>query len=195
MSLTGAVVIRASGHQQTGEPPYSIFFTEGSGCATGKYVCERLLTWIPPHAVSNAILDVALAEEEPPIVVNLIHPRPIAWGGQLCGLLRTPQPSIRSLVPFFLWLEKFESSAKDARVKNIKRIPAIKLLDFMRSVTRSDITIRASSEMLSEAGTLLHSPRMWLSASVRQSRSWSRYRRQMQYSGWTIGRRWGYSDE
>ncbi|KAG2344212.1 hypothetical protein BDR05DRAFT_200616 [Suillus weaverae] len=99
------------------------------------------------------------------------------------------------LVPFLLWLEKFESSAKDAREKNTKRIPAIKLLDFMRSVTRSDITIRASSEMLSEVGTLLHSPRMWLSTSVRHSRSWSRCRRQMQYSGWTIGRRWGYSDE
>jgi len=56
------------------------------------------------------------------------------------------------LVPFLVWLEKLEPSAKDAKDENIKRIPAIKLLNFMRSMTRSDITIRASCEMPSEAG-------------------------------------------
>ncbi|KAG2030445.1 hypothetical protein BDR03DRAFT_974585 [Suillus americanus] len=34
----------------------------------------------------------------------------------------------------------------------MKRIPAIKLLDFMRSMARSDVVIRASGEMASEAG-------------------------------------------
>ncbi|KAG2105447.1 uncharacterized protein F5147DRAFT_702392 [Suillus discolor] len=56
------------------------------------------------------------------------------------------------LVPFLVWLEKLEPSAKDAKDESIKRIPAIKLLNFMRSMTRSDITIRASCEMPSEAG-------------------------------------------
>lgn len=54
-------------------------------------------------------------------------------------------------VPFLVCLEKVESSAKDAREGNIKRIPVIKLLCFMRSMTRSDITIRAPGEMPSEA--------------------------------------------
>jgi hypothetical protein len=48
-------------------------------------------------------------------------------------------------------LEKLESSAKDVREENIKRIPAIKLLGFMCSMTRSNITIRAFGEMPSEA--------------------------------------------
>ncbi|KAG1733502.1 putative aminoadipate reductase [Suillus lakei] len=117
---------------------------------------QWLLTWIPPHAVSNAILDVAFAEEEPPIVVNLVHPRPIAWEAVMRPVAHAiaehkftsvPLP----LVPFSVWLEKLESSAKDAREENTKRIPAIKLLDFMRSITRLDITIRASG---SEAGGL-----------------------------------------
>lgn len=54
-------------------------------------------------------------------------------------------------VSFLVWLKKFESSAKDAREEDMKRIPAIKLLCFMLSMTRSDITIRASGEMPSEA--------------------------------------------
>ncbi|KAG2030448.1 hypothetical protein BDR03DRAFT_974588 [Suillus americanus] len=34
----------------------------------------------------------------------------------------------------------------------MKRIPAIKLLDFMRAIARSDVAIRASGEMDTEAG-------------------------------------------
>ncbi|KAG2145446.1 uncharacterized protein EDB93DRAFT_1251316 [Suillus bovinus] len=56
------------------------------------------------------------------------------------------------LVPFLVWLKKFDLSAKDAREGNIKLIPAIKLLNFTRSVIPSDITIRASSKIPSEAG-------------------------------------------
>ncbi|KAG0703313.1 putative aminoadipate reductase [Suillus ampliporus] len=105
---------------------------------------KGLLSWIPPHAVSNAILDVAFAEEEPPIAVNL----PVADAIVKHNVTSDPLP----LVPFSEWLEKLESSAKDLSEENIKRIPAIKLLDFMRFITRSDIAIRASGEMRSEAG-------------------------------------------
>jgi len=56
------------------------------------------------------------------------------------------------LVPLSEWLEKLESSGKDVSEENMKRIPAIKLLDFMRFITRSDIAIRASGELSSEAG-------------------------------------------
>ncbi|KAG2119415.1 putative aminoadipate reductase [Suillus clintonianus] len=118
---------------------------------------QRLLSWIPPHAVSIAILDVAFAEEEPPIVVNLVHPRPIAWGAVMRPVAQAiAEHKITSvplpLVPFSAWLEKLESSAKDASEETIKCIPAIKLLDFMRSITRSDITIRASGEMSDVGG-------------------------------------------
>ncbi|KAG1819054.1 uncharacterized protein BJ212DRAFT_1567944 [Suillus subaureus] len=116
-----------------------------------------LLSWIPTHAVSNAILDVAFAEEEPSIAVNLVHPRPVAWG----ALMRPVADAIFErritsvplpLIPFSEWFEKVELGAKNASEANIKRIPAIKLLDFMRLMSRSDIAIRASGEMYSEVG-------------------------------------------
>ncbi|KAG1750096.1 putative aminoadipate reductase [Suillus lakei] len=116
----------------------------------------RFVSWIPPHAVSNAILDVAFAEEGPPIAVNLVHPRPIAWrtlmqpiGDALFERKVTGNPL--PLVSFSEWLEQLESRAKDLSEENIKHIPAIKLLNFMRFMTRSDIAIRASGEMCSEA--------------------------------------------
>ncbi|KAG1870690.1 putative aminoadipate reductase [Suillus subalutaceus] len=118
---------------------------------------QGFVSWIPPHAISNAILDVAFAEEEPPIVVNLVHPRPTAWKTLMQPIADAmvehkitnhPLP----FVPFSEWVERLESSAKDVSKETMKRIPAIKLLDFMRSMARSDIAIRASGEMASEAG-------------------------------------------
>ncbi|KAG2117013.1 putative aminoadipate reductase [Suillus discolor] len=118
---------------------------------------KGFVSWIPAHAVSNAILDVAFAEEKPPIAVNLVHPRPTAWktlmqpiADALVERKVTSYPL--PLVPFSEWLEKLELSAKDLSEETMERIPAIKLLNFMRSMARSDIAIRASGEMGSEVG-------------------------------------------
>ncbi|KAG2076580.1 putative aminoadipate reductase [Suillus decipiens] len=118
---------------------------------------KGLVSWIPPHAISNAILDVAFAEEEPPIVMNLVHPRPVVWRALMEpiaeALVKHKATShALPLVPFSEWLEKLELSAKDFNEETMKRIPAIKLLDFMRAMTQSDLAIRASGDMTSEAG-------------------------------------------
>ncbi|KAG1779119.1 putative aminoadipate reductase [Suillus placidus] len=118
---------------------------------------KGFVSWIPPHAISNAILDVAFAEEEPPIAVNLVHPRPIAWKTLIQSVAdalveRKVTSYPLPLVSFPEWLGKLELSAKDLSEETMKRIPAIKLLNYMRSMARSDIAIRASGEMGSEAG-------------------------------------------
>ncbi|KAG2093538.1 putative aminoadipate reductase [Suillus discolor] len=120
---------------------------------------QGFVSWIPPHAISNAILDVAFAEEEPSIAVNLVHPKPTAWKALIQPIADAlvehkvtshPLP----LVPFSEWFERLESSAKDASEETMKRIPAIKLLNFMRAMAHSDTAIRASGKMDSEAGGL-----------------------------------------
>ncbi|KAG2361461.1 putative aminoadipate reductase, partial [Suillus spraguei] len=117
---------------------------------------KGLVSWIPPHAISNAILDVAFAEEEPPIVMNLVHPRPVVWRALIEPIAdalveRKVTSHPLPLVPFSEWLEKLELSAKDLNEETMKRIPAIKLLNFMRALTQADLAIRASGDMASEA--------------------------------------------
>ncbi|KAG2145394.1 male sterility protein-domain-containing protein [Suillus bovinus] len=121
---------------------------------------KGVVSWIPPHAVSNAILDVAFAEEEPPIVVDLRHPRPVVSTMLIQSIADAlferkitsyPLP----LVPFSEWFEKLESSAKGLSKETLKRIPAIKLLNFLRFMARSDIAIRASGEMSCEAAGMI----------------------------------------
>ncbi|KAG2364532.1 putative aminoadipate reductase [Suillus spraguei] len=72
---------------------------------------KGLVSWIPPHAISNAILDVAFAEEEPPIVMNLVHPRPVVWRALIEPIAdalveRKVTSHPLPLVPFSEWLEK-----------------------------------------------------------------------------------------
>jgi thioester reductase-like protein/acyl-CoA synthetase (AMP-forming)/AMP-acid ligase II len=120
---------------------------------------QGFVSWIPPQTISNAILDVAFAKEEPPIVMNLVHPRPTAWRNLMQPIADAmvahkvtshPLP----FVSFSEWFEKLELSAKDVSEETMKRIPGIKLLDFMRAMAQSDSVIRASGEMGTEAGGL-----------------------------------------
>ncbi|KAF8838091.1 hypothetical protein BDN67DRAFT_127287 [Paxillus ammoniavirescens] len=39
----------------------------------------RVAPWLPPHAVSDAILGVASAGDGPPIANNLVLSRPVVW--------------------------------------------------------------------------------------------------------------------
>ncbi|KAG1798498.1 uncharacterized protein HD556DRAFT_1430829 [Suillus plorans] len=108
-----------------------------------------VVSWTPPHAVSNTILDVAFVQEKPPIAMNLVHPRPVACRTVMQAIAdalveRKVTSYPLPLVPFSKWLEKLESNAKDL---SKERILAIKLLNSMRPIAQSDIVTRASGEM------------------------------------------------
>ncbi|KAF8835574.1 putative aminoadipate reductase [Paxillus ammoniavirescens] len=113
-------------------------------------------SWLPPHAVSAAILDVAFAQNEPPIVVNLVHPRPVEWVSLMKPISSTLyQKNLTSellpLVPFDQWVSSLEKCAADTSEDNIRLVPAIKLLNFMRSLAQGDIATRQSDRSDAEA--------------------------------------------
>ncbi|KAH7928011.1 putative aminoadipate reductase [Leucogyrophana mollusca] len=116
-----------------------------------------VVAWLPPHAVSNAILDVAFSQEQPPIAINLVHPRPVEWTAVMKpvgdALLRKAVSSEAvPLVPFKEWFARLEARAQDTSEENIRRIPAIKLLAFMRVLAGADTSIRESGNKNAEAG-------------------------------------------
>lgn len=86
------------------------------------------MAWLPVDAVSGAILDVAFSEDErPPIVVNLVHPRPVEWTALVepirdalfaKSVTMKPLP----LVPTAEWYQCLERYAVDANEETMKRV-------------------------------------------------------------------------
>ncbi|KAH0833861.1 putative aminoadipate reductase [Lanmaoa asiatica] len=115
-----------------------------------------LVSWLPPHAVSDAILDVAFADEEPPIAVNLVHPRPITWESLMQSiseavykkhLTSSPLP----LIPFTQWVARLEKYIVDASGEDVRRVPVIKLLGYTRTVAEGDAAMRRQSSPSDDA--------------------------------------------
>ena len=94
----------------------------------------KVTSWLPPHAVSDAILDVAFADEEPPIAVNVVHPRPIAWVSLMQpmseavyrkDLTSSPLP----LIGFSQWVARLNERAvaESMSEANIRRLVCVSI--------------------------------------------------------------------
>jgi hypothetical protein len=71
------------------------------------------------HAVSKAIIDVAFTEAQPPVVLNIVHPRPVEWSTIMRDvndalLAANVTTNILPMVPFSQWFEELEGRAKIA---------------------------------------------------------------------------------
>ncbi|TCD65360.1 putative NRPS-like protein biosynthetic cluster [Steccherinum ochraceum] len=93
--------------------------------------------WLTMNTTAHAMTDIILSVtgKPDPLLINLVHPYPVTWNTvfQFIGnALSKPLP----LVPFAEWLAKVESS-EDPDAQTLDRIPAIKLLPFLRRVGAS----------------------------------------------------------
>ena len=88
------------------------------------------VAWLPTDAVSGAILDVALGEDEPPILINVVHPRPVEWEALMKpisdalfakNITREPLP----LVPSAEWYRRLEKLAVNANEETIRRVVSL----------------------------------------------------------------------
>ncbi|KAI6117045.1 hypothetical protein EDD16DRAFT_1520243 [Pisolithus croceorrhizus] len=99
------------------------------------------VAWLPVDAVSGAILDVASSDDEPPTMANLVHPRPVEFealmkpiSDALFGnnITKERLPLVHSSE----WFHRLEKEAIDANEEKARRVPAIKLLDYLRMFDR-----------------------------------------------------------
>ncbi|KAF7973245.1 hypothetical protein HWV62_15753 [Athelia sp. TMB] len=118
---------------------------------------QGVAAWLPVDVVSQAVLDVALSEQAPTLVLNIVHPRPSQWttiieaiGHALhrAGVTEMAVP----LIPFGEWLGELEQRAVGADADAMARIPAIKLLDFFRGMAEMDTGVRRSGRTDMEVG-------------------------------------------
>ncbi|KAJ7052229.1 putative aminoadipate reductase [Mycena amicta] len=88
------------------------------------------VAWLPTEAVSQAIVDIALTEDEQPFAVNLVHPRPVVWDAVMGAMAQVAQ---LPLIPITEWVGQVERRANNASVEDMEKFPAIKLLDFLKT--------------------------------------------------------------
>ncbi|KAJ7052222.1 putative aminoadipate reductase [Mycena amicta] len=102
------------------------------------------VSWLPSEAVAQCIVDLALlpAEGGKPFAVNVVHPRPVAWDAVMGAMARVAQ---LPLVPIAEWVQQLDQSAKNATAEDMGKIPALKLLDFLKSGIGSSGDIQFST--------------------------------------------------
>ncbi|KAG5350707.1 hypothetical protein C0989_009601 [Termitomyces sp. Mn162] len=115
-----------------------------------------LISWLPMHTVSKAILDVAFSSEKFPVAINLVHPRPLQWSEVIDALkvaLVEDGFPLR-VVPFQEWFSSLEKRSKNASDADIQAIPAVKLLEFFRAISKADYAIAEAGRHEVESGGL-----------------------------------------
>ena len=71
------------------------------------------------------MLDVAFADEELPIAVNLVHPRPIAWESLMEPIREAVYQkhhltsSLLPLIPFSQWVARLDACAVEANMRRV----------------------------------------------------------------------------
>jgi hypothetical protein len=80
-------------------------------------------------AVSDCIMDVLFIQERPPLVLNVVHPKPVEWT-KVVSCIREALVSTRciaketdlDIIPFSEWFSKLETSAQQANTDTLKDI-------------------------------------------------------------------------
>ncbi|KNZ74034.1 Linear gramicidin synthase subunit D [Termitomyces sp. J132] len=115
-----------------------------------------LISWLPMHTVSKAILDVAFSSEKFPVAINLVHPRPIQWSEVIDALkaVLVKDGFPLRVVSFQEWFSLLEKRSKNASDADIQAIPAVKLLEFFRTISKADCAIAEAGRHEVESGGL-----------------------------------------
>ncbi|KAF9067908.1 hypothetical protein BDP27DRAFT_1327979 [Rhodocollybia butyracea] len=99
-----------------------------------------VVSWLPAEAVAGAILDVAFTSESPPLAINLVHPKPVAWSSVMT-MIRESFISVKSLnlealplVSFKSWVKALEDTANTSPQRVRNELPAYKIIDFIRAI-------------------------------------------------------------
>ncbi|KAF7340994.1 Acetyl-CoA synthetase-like protein [Mycena sanguinolenta] len=134
-----------------------------------------VVAWLPPAAISRAIVDVALKPEKPPFAVNLVHPRPITWDLVMSTMANTVQ---LPLIPFPHWVQQLEDRSSGATTEDIADLPGIMLLDFFKKTVSEGGGIEFST---AKAQALSDSMRLLKPVNEDDVKQWMQYWREKKF--------------
>ncbi|KAF9000302.1 hypothetical protein BDQ17DRAFT_1427302 [Cyathus striatus] len=118
------------------------------------------ISWLPMDVVAQCILDLAFSFETLPVAVNLVHPRPLLWTDMfsyirqdLIDILHIKQNAL-AFVPFHDWVSRLEERSNNISEDNLRKLPAIKVLDFFRKIAYGNKELHANGTKSMESGGL-----------------------------------------
>jgi thioester reductase-like protein len=118
-----------------------------------------VVSWTPMDSVSDSITELAFHHQRLPPVLNIVHPKSTNWNTIIKPIndalvfqkkLDAPLP----LVSFQEWFSNLEGHAQSADQAVELKIPALKLLDFFRSLSAGDLQVTTDGRLNAEAGGL-----------------------------------------
>ncbi|KAG6840631.1 hypothetical protein C0991_005483 [Blastosporella zonata] len=118
---------------------------------------EGGVSWVPVCAAAAAIADAALGHKTWPHAVNLVHPRPTTAEKVIDSIRASIAEAMGrelKVVSFKEWLAVIDEHARHATPNTLIDIPAIKLLDFFRSLSQGNDDILWSKNHGYEMGGL-----------------------------------------
>ncbi|KAF8190188.1 acetyl-CoA synthetase-like protein [Pholiota molesta] len=113
-------------------------------------------SWVPMDGVAQSIIDV-VKHKESPRALNIVHPRPVGFNDLMTavndglateGVIANKLP----ILPIQEWFALLEARATGAKDKDIKEVPAIKLLEFFRATSNADLALRTGARQGTESG-------------------------------------------
>ncbi|EPQ52234.1 acetyl-CoA synthetase-like protein [Gloeophyllum trabeum ATCC 11539] len=138
--------------------PMLVKSSKALGCLPNAH---GVVTWVTSDVVAQAVLDATLAKEGPPSALNILHPRPVPWSLIISGISSALAKIVDDgsneplpIVSFRQWVTLLEAKARDATEKDMKAIPALKILQFYQRMASSDEVLRASGRTDEETGML-----------------------------------------
>ncbi|KAJ7041394.1 acetyl-CoA synthetase-like protein [Mycena alexandri] len=146
-----------------------------SSIALGSFPSDAsgVVSWLPPEAIAEAIIDVALSAEKPAFAINLVHPRPIAWD----AVISTMAGEL-PLIPFASWVQRLQDRSVGATAKDIENIPAIKLLAFFKAMVAGAVSVEFST---AKAQAASESMRLLKPLREQDVQRWMHYWRQKEF--------------
>ncbi|KAF8548861.1 NAD(P)-binding protein [Imleria badia] len=107
-----------------------------------------VVSWLRGEDVALVILDTAFSSAAPPPALNIVNPRSATWTDIVADIqmgiyyYHHQERPILDVAEFGRWFEQLESKAEGASEDDLAKIPAIKLLEFFRSMAYEDGEIR-----------------------------------------------------
>jgi thioester reductase-like protein len=89
------------------------------------------ISWLPVTAVSDCIIEVMFRQDQPPLALNVVHPKPVAWTKMITDIREALLyagcigETEMTIIPFSEWFSKLETAARQADANTMRDIVSV----------------------------------------------------------------------